>query len=117
MKTELKDVEHLYLGSDCLVKFPSLEKAVKRKITPALIGVPSVVIEWWKPILRPLLDNSHVTKEEYKYIWEELNTTAPVIHINMKMEPKLFVYLLKQGFDIFGLIESGQAIDKTTLKP
>jgi len=28
----------------------------------------------------------------------------------------LFLYLLKQGFDLFGLIESGQAIDKLTLK-
>jgi len=30
---------------------------------------------------------------------------------------KQFLFLLKRGFDLFGLIESGQAIDKTTLKP
>lgn len=29
--------------------------------------------------------------------------------------PSAFLYLLKQGFDLFGLIKSSQAIDKTTL--
>lgn len=29
----------------------------------------------------------------------------------------IFIYLLSKGFDLFGLIESGLAIDKTTLKP
>lgn len=36
--------------------------------------------------------------------WDELN-------------PEQFIYLLSKHFDLFGLIESGLAIDKTTLTP
>lgn len=32
---------------------------------------------------------------------------------NVKIQPKLFVYLLSKGFDLFGLIEKGEAIDCT----
>lgn len=35
---------------------------------------------------------------------------------NTKIPSSIFVYLLKQGFDLFGLIESGLAIDKTKLE-
>lgn len=32
-------------------------------------------------------------------------------------QPKIFHYLLKQGFDLFGLIDAGLAIDSKTLNP
>ncbi len=33
-----------------------------------------------------------------------------------ELKPKMFMYLLKQGFDIFGLIEAKLAVKKKTLK-
>ncbi len=68
-------------------------------------------LEEVKLILRPLID-SEITKEEYKYIWEELNTTAQMLKDDIKMKPELFLYLIKQGFDLFGLLQSHQAIRK-----
>jgi len=34
---------------------------------------------------------------------------------NVKIKSTLFAYLLKQGFDLFGLIDAGIAIDKTKI--
>lgn len=33
------------------------------------------------------------------------------------LTPKQFVYLLKQGFDLFGLLDAGLAIDAKTIQP
>lgn len=35
----------------------------------------------------------------------------------VKIKPTLFAYLLKKHFDLFGLIDSGEAIDSTTVNP
>lgn len=39
-----------------------------------------------------------------------------IMYMNALM-PNQFHYLLKQGFDLFGLIQSGQAIDAKTIQP
>lgn len=72
-----------------------------------------------QPILRPLSDMTE----------EEMNACAPLILADpyklikewngtdvMQFSAKCALYLLKQGFDLFDLIPSGQAIDATTLK-
>ncbi len=42
----------------------------------------------------------------------------PAVHIHIRVDTIYsYLYLLQQGFDLFGLIESGQAIDyKITIK-
>ena len=61
-----------------------------------------------KPILRPL---SKMKKKENKELAEIIGLdTDKEVHI---WTPDQFVWLLKKGFDLFGLIESGLAIDKT----
>ncbi len=40
-------------------------------------------------------------------------STRDVIPANTKIKATVFSYLLKQGFDLFGLIENGEALDKT----
>jgi len=45
----------------------------------------------------------------------ELNKWAPD-DFDCLLSPNQFMYLLARGYDLFGLIESGLAIDKTTLK-
>jgi tyrosyl-tRNA synthetase len=59
-------------------------------------------IEEIKPILRPL---SSMTEEHKKFYGGRKEFDA--------LE---FAYLLKQGYDFFELIESGQAIDATKQK-
>lgn len=59
-----------------------------------------------KPILRPLSD---MTKEEKQ---NDLNIAT----IYTRDQAERIKYFLSKYFDIFGLIEVGLAIDKTTLK-
>lgn len=58
------------------------------------------------------IDNSHyicsLTFGANGAIWNHTET-------NYKIRSEIFLYLLKQGFDLFGLIESGEAIDKTKI--
>jgi hypothetical protein len=44
------------------------------------------------------------------------NYTNPNAAIYLPMTPSIIVYLLKQGFDLFGLISDGLAIDKSELE-
>ena len=89
-----------------------------------------------KPILRPL---NNMTEEEIGNFFD-LNVDAQVVMGNFnspffqveyiddygertyehqyitQLKPEQYRYLISKHFDIFGLIESGLAIDKTTLK-
>lgn len=74
-----------------------------------------------KPFLRPLSD---ITEEELTDVANTLYT-LPVEKIKelvverridlIHTTPDVFLYLLSKGFDLFGLIESGLAIDKTKI--
>lgn len=120
---EFKEVANLYIG--CKIQTKEVTGTFNVLYTPGDVKPKSAIpigsydlvkselhFKEVKPILRQL---SAMTKEEYKVIWEDLNTTIPVVDIDRKMEPKLFLYLIKQVFDLFNLIESGQAIDKTKI--
>ena len=133
MKTELKEVIHLYLGCDAIIgKQSGQENAkhligtlvgydTKNKGTCTFIyydkGVSTTCITPTsiKPILRPISD---MTQEESK-IYHSLNKlypASPVHHIMVEHATfETFAWLLKKQFDLFELIESGQAIDKTKL--
>lgn len=92
-------------------------------------------IETVKPILRPLSDMKkeetlaafHMSYQDAKYQFDEFqkvdnndfgwrarnqNGMECFMPAN-SFKPDVLLYLLKQGFDLFGLIESGLAIDKT----
>jgi hypothetical protein len=111
MKTTFKQVAHLYLGCKCFnFKTSRYTELVHLRIGADLSDM--------KPILRQLSD----------MIEEELNHIIQIGEIHYRGEssrdfivgwkayaPKTFVYLLKQGFDLFYLIQSGEAIDRTTL--
>ena len=60
-------------------------------------------------LLRPL---SAMTENESAYILPEALDGKPTIIVNAAMT----AWLLSRRFDLFGLIESGLAIDATTLK-
>lgn len=71
------------------------------------------VADWYssrnfKPILRPLSD---MTVEEAEFKTSAAKEGKPTILVNAEIT----YFLLKQSFDLFGLIEAGLAIDKTKL--
>jgi hypothetical protein len=110
---EQKEVMHYYLGCH----FPSNWKVSKLN---------------HKPILRRYKDmNSDDAIAMYDFFFTDKHDMGRQFKINSMMlhlpfseredvsdvaiTPKFMHYLLQKGFDMFGLIESGQAIDKTTL--
>ena len=135
---ELKDYLHLYLG--CEVKFPKSQSPK----TNGVVKCDAECIhdlheygewEYCKPILRPLSD---MTQDEADVIWgildwnERITGVARITDIIREFDVieedndttsnahwgylcKILPYLLKYGFDLFGLIDAGLAIDKTTL--
>lgn len=123
----MKDIKyylHLYIG--CQAEFTSLGGGKNiMKLTGHDCDYQHADSKWYpKPILRPLSDMTEEEKMEYKAKFNGMDSTniLPEIragrlinfHLNSK-SPYEVIYLLSKGFDLFGLIESGLAIDKTTL--
>ena len=129
MKKELKDYLHLYLG--CRIK--SKGGKCGDLVSVSNYGMSIVVYDkdkindprglciysdWLLLVLRPLSD---MTKEEKDWLDEHENF---VNNYKQNAESELIIewdaektsYLLSKHFDLFGLIEAGLAIDKTTLK-
>lgn len=72
-------------------------------------------LKTWRPLLRPLSDMTeeeaiHLNADE-EYIIEIMDKYNPDRHWHLSAND--MVYLLSKGFDLFGLIEAGLAIDKT----
>jgi len=129
MKTEFKDVAHLYLGVEVvntigkhMGKIVSVSIDGTATINPLDEFKPRVIIlNSLKPILRPLSDMSN------DEIWK-LNEITKAGSWNLEMikniksvfnlihaTPIVFLELTKLNFDLFGLIESGEAIGKAKL--
>jgi len=129
-KKHIKDYLHYYIGCDVLLRLEGYENPMP--ITG--IGETFFVLKFQngdskiriqhinciRLILRPL---SSMTDEE-------LNVCGNMIYdfsddpelskhkwrdFEIGLAPEQFHYLLQQGFDLFGLIESGLAIDKTKI--
>lgn len=139
---EIKDYLHLYLG--CEIEFGYKEKKYRgwlrgksdktgwecERRSPSIFApLLYVKAELIKPILRPLSD---MTEEEYnekesfvhKFSGKDIGADGKGVYSNpymvrsffCKLEAEKVNYLLSKQFDLFGLIEAGIAIDKTTLK-
>jgi hypothetical protein len=127
-QVQLKDVLHFYLGCRIAIVDPdgqAYEDAVhaviddkggKRFTIYECGDMPFENHEEYyqsaRPILRPLSSMSDEEMDQFNRLTETLYNMAD--GVNMCMQYAAGVnYLLKQGFDLFGLIESGQAIDNT----
>lgn len=121
MQTQFKDVAHLYLGCEVLV-WKDCSPLKFEGVSDVGFWLNSEYYQWnskianqAKAILRPLSD---IMKEEAKYLG--LDDLQTILEFNSiykgRYTPQQFIYLLKQGFDLFGLTESGQAINKLELK-
>lgn len=108
-----KDYAHLYIGCQMV------SNTTGRHGKLLQVRVDDTDYEA-KPILRPLSD---MTQEEAKHIidffgkevtvkgWKSNYETTCLNH-----NPEFTRWLLSLGFDIFGLIKAGIALDKTTIK-
>ncbi len=107
-------------GLDCLVcPIDKPEDVIWTSDLITSIGVDVFGNSWIKPLLRPLSDMSSGEEIEYKKLskipMDNLNNEELRKKDCMRVEAQATAYLLKQGFDLFGLIEDNIAIDKTTL--
>lgn len=117
MKKELKEFLPLYLGQECIAdgnKFTLIGVGLFDTGTIAYDGsrVNEMPSGWWvencdfKLILRPF---DSMTEEECM----NLNVAFPVVKKwaknanNEKWNAEEFLYLIKQGFDLFGLHAAG----------
>lgn len=120
----IKDYLHLYLG--CPIAIPSvadiedwdgytLHEINTDGMCAVLhneFGITFHEVEDIKPLLRPLSDMS---------VEEKLEIKVPIAEICLEFmskewAPKQVVFLLSKGFDLFGLIDAGLALDKTKLE-
>lgn len=135
MGKNIKDYLHLYLGADVAYEAVDGGKTIigilaaieyKGSITVRLgnDSHKSQSLYWnefyptGKLLLRPLYDMTKVEKDHVGYDAYKVlrDKTIP----NDKRTPfewsaKQTAYLLKQGFDLFGLIDAGLAINKSKL--
>jgi len=112
---EIKDYLHLYLGCEVLC-----DKATSGSIilNGHLIDSALTVGATITPLLRPL---SSMTEEEmqecgnmeYNFSNDPELNTWDYKAFETLLSPEQFAWLLKRRFDLFNLIESGLAIDKT----
>ena len=131
MKTEFKDVAHLYLGVEVvntigkhMGKIVSVSIDGTATINPLDEFKPRVIIlNSLKPILRPLSDMSEEEENDiafdmfgdwHKHVTNAIKSGKKYV-FDYRVYPELFLYLLSKHFDLFGLIESGEAIDKAKL--
>jgi hypothetical protein len=66
-------------------------------------------------LINYMIKNTILTASVTEYV---INITtkgfSPILEIDLRRtNPQTFLYLLSKGFDLFGLIGSGQAIDST----
>jgi hypothetical protein len=109
MKTELKDVIHLYLGCDCTMVDGDLQER-KFKLNAYNLNYYRQWISDLKPILRPL---SSMTTDERKYLLTFANGYNDLSFVNsLERDAEITKYLLSNGFDLFNLIPEGLAIEK-----
>lgn len=119
---DLKDFIHLYLGCEYIIAFGNGNTTSPLKIDGDTINNFSKGrIVNIKLLLRPL---SSMTEEEAEQIgiwnwWKANGDTdidmSKIYWISQTFLPSHFVSLLSKGFDLFGLIEEGLAIDSSKL--
>lgn len=123
---ELKEVIHFYLGAKVEYEFTS--RTSNKEIRNGKMygmwdnfiristhwGSTEAPISSVKPILRKLDSMTEEEYEEYKNIGIEESKENWKYQYTIESSRKM-VYLLSRHFDLFNLIESGQAIDATTL--
>ena len=111
---DIKDYLHLYLGQQCLIKLV-FEEGYSSPVTLSIDCLRAALFDEGNQdhidvmlLLRPLLS---MTDEERVQRGREVTRYGRAF-----IEAEYHRWMLSNGFDLFGLIEAGLAIDATTLK-
>lgn len=127
MKTELKNYINLYIGCEVIMESmpecaePNIAKLTSVSLDHCAVTYPNERQEFLRDFsavklsLRPL---SSIQPEEIKELEIELDWRS-LTYTNVKttmFTPDEFTYLCSKGFDLFGLIENGLAIEKINRK-
>jgi len=112
---KIEDYLHLYLGSEIrILNTLTSEWSTWRKMTLRDCELVTIHGLKFQLSLRRLDD---MTEAEAKEL-ESLTGGTPMQNIGtvyFQFSTERFLWVLKQSFDLFGLIESGLAIDKTKI--
>lgn len=121
MKKELKDYLHLYIGSKVWTTHLALNNGEPQALTVSINNLFDILYKYHdsKLILRPL---SSMTEDDVKE--ENLEISDLFYEIIPSHRKRGYFYftanqvhwLLSRGFDLFGLIDSGLAVNAETLK-
>jgi len=90
---------------------------VKLRLRPLSDMTREEIIQFFKiggivykePHRAEIQDDRFIQMEGY----DSIGDYSSCYHEGISFRPEQFQYLLKQGFDLFGLIEAGLAVDKT----
>jgi hypothetical protein len=130
---KFKNVAHLYLGCQCVVSASDYYEAGKGKLVRIDIEDDETLtvsgntmhdktqycveadFDDAKPILRPLSSMTEAEAKELELADVQIGLLAFGHRLQMHMTPDQFKLCLDKNFDLFGLIESGEAIDASTI--
>ena len=122
---DIKDYLHLYLGCECKMTKPGYhavhELGLSADTSFALNGKllkyfiePTTKAEL-KPFLRPLSDMTEDEEMEAKTLHFNLSEKDAHSTTRIEVMAGMTHWYLSKGFDLFGLIDAGLAINKTKL--
>lgn len=113
MEKKIEDYLHLHIGCEVLCSWDNKIRKLTFKSAESYIYTKVGHVQL---LLRPLSDikEEECNKLDWYYKWS--TSGEKIKHKVENFRPEEFIELLKMGFDLFGLIESGLAIDKTKLK-
>lgn len=110
MNKNIADYLPYYIGQD--IQIPAIEEGAKFDIMKLTYEKFKYDLSKVKLYLRPLSDMTVPEATEMKSLMGRQTDGVHPVYI-LVHSPYSFSYLLKQGFDLFGLIEAGLAMDKT----
>lgn len=109
---KFKEVAHLYKGVPMQTEmgvFPLICYHDGQWMLDTIAYGANAVEQDIRPILRPLSDiSSHEKMASFRFLTKDLDTWVG--------GAKRTQYLLSKHFDLFGLIESGEALDSTKIE-
>jgi hypothetical protein len=121
MDKKIKDYLHFYLDCDCFLSFSEDGDPDKRfRLTYYNLNYYRQWLDDILPVLRPLSDMTYDERQEcgnmiYDFSDDPELNDHQWQDFEIGLAPEQFHWLLSKNFDLFGLIESGLAIDATTL--
>lgn len=141
MEKKIEDYLRLYIGCEIQAPSPDEEFVQCKGLLTGIHGEFEAEVQFYdinnnvdeepsycpydriKPLLRPISDMTEDEMFEMSEITGLLQNenlikawvNGSAFSLSIHKMPELFTFLLKKGFDVFGLCEAGLAIDKTKL--